>query len=437
MKIHLRFLGAIIALLMGLSIVNAAPYQQDDNLLENPSFERPFPNGIAENWQNWFRDDPANTRDPDCLNGYHFRPKWRDELNTDRIHEGFTSQYVGNNWDTWQAGVFQTVTVTPGTTYRFSAFARVYASNEMGATSQNDLQANVRVGIDPNGSELWSDADIVWSGTGSPHDTWQQFSTEVAATGDKITVFTAADWGVQGINQCRQFLDVWFDSAELVEVLPPATATPPPPPTLPPPPPATNTPVSEATPTATSAVPTIAPTATAVPTNTPVPGATICVNAFADENANGLRDENEAYIAGITFRVGNLDTLVGQAVSLGTSEAICFEGVAPGSYQVSQLVPANLQMTTAPNATLDVEEDKTYGVEFGSRIPPVGISNNDTSSPDTIASNNTLPTVAPEISAAPEASGVNWLVVGGIFVAIIAIFGVGAFILLVLRRQSS
>lgn len=435
MKIYLRFLGVMITLLMGLSVANAAPRQQDNNLLDNPSFERPFPNGVAEDWQKWFRNDPVDTKDPDCLNGYHFRPKWGDETSsTDLIHEGFASQYVGNNWDTWQAGVFQTVSVTPGTAYRFSFFARVHGSNQTNTASEGDLQANVRAGIDPNGSEKWNDADVVWSSSGSPHDSWQQFSIEAVATDTQLTVFAGANWGIEGVNQCRQFLDTWFDSAILSEVLPPATDTPVPLPTLPPAPTAINPPLA----TATSEIPPTAapePTATAVPTDTPIPGATICVNAFADANANGLRDESESYIAGITFRVGNLDQLIGQAVSLGTTEAVCFAGIVPGSYQVSQLVPANLQMTTAPNATLNVEEGKTYGVEFGSRIPPVGISNNDTSSPDTIASNSTLPTVAPGIVNAPNSAGVNWLLVGGIFVAVVAIFGLIAFFLLVLRRQ--
>ena len=431
MKIYLRVLGIITTLLLGLASANAAPPQQNSNLLENPSFERPFPNDIADKWQSWFRNDPNDSKDPDCLNGYHFRPKWRGETSsTDLIHEGFASQYVGNNWDTWQAGVFQTVPVTPGSTYRFTIFARVHGANEASpASSESNLQANVQVGIDPNGSELWSDTDIVWGGTGSPHDSWQQFGAEAVAAGDRLTVFAAADWGVEGINQCRQFLDVWFDSATLSEVLPPATDTPPPPP------PATATPL----PTATSNIPptaTAIPTATAVPTNTPIPGAIICVNAFADENANGLRDERETYIAGITFRVGNLDEIIGQAVSLGTAEAICFAGVQPGSYQVSQLVPANLQMTTAPNATLTVEEDKTYSVEFGSRIAPVGINNNDTANPDTVASNSGSPTLAPE-TATPAEPGSNWLLIGGLFVAIIAVFSLGAFIFLVLRRQSS
>ena len=436
MKRHLRFLFIFISLLATLSVVNASPSQQNNNLLQNPGMERPFSSGTADKWQRWFRDDPPDAKDPECLNGYHFRPKWNIESGTDFIHEGFSSQYVGNNWDTWQGGVYQTVNVTPGTTYRFSFFARVRGSNETSPTpSEGGLQANVRAGIDPNGSGNWADSDVVWGGAGSPHDTWQQFSVETVATGDKVTVFTAADWGVQGTNQCRQFLDTWFDSAQLTVALPPPTDTPVPLPTSPPLPTFTPTPI----PTATEAVPptaTTAPTATAVPTDTPIPGGVVCVNAFADDNANGIRDEAESYIAGITFQVGSLETVVGQAVSTGTVDPICFEGVTPGSYQVSQIVPARLQMTTAPNATIQVEEGKTYGIEFGSRIAPAGISSNDTASPDTIASDVIIPTVAPEVVAQSSDEGFSLLAYSGLFVLVLGVIGLGVLIFIALRRQA-
>jgi hypothetical protein len=117
MKLHFLILVALIFLLTTFSAVRAAPRQQAENLLDNPSLERPFPNGIADQWQNWFRNDPADEKDAECLNGYHFRPKWNQESgNTDFIYEGFSAQYVGNNWDTWQGGVYQTVAVTPGIT---------------------------------------------------------------------------------------------------------------------------------------------------------------------------------------------------------------------------------------------------------------------------------------------------------------------------------
>jgi hypothetical protein len=436
MKMRLRFLLMLIGLLATLPVVQAAPAQQT-NLLQNPGFEQPFSSGTADKWQRWSRDDPANAKDAACLNGYHFRPKWNVETNGSLVHGGSASQYIGNNWDTWQGGVHQTVAVTPGSTYRFSFFARVRGSNETSpAPSEGGLQANVRAGIDPNGSGNWADSDVVWGGAGSPHDTWQQFSVEVVAATDRVTVFTAADWGIQGVNQCRQFLDTWHDSAQLVVALPPPTNTPVPLPTNPPLPTATLTPeptaTMEASPTAT-----IVPTATAVPTDTPIPGGIVCVNAFADENANGIRDEVEGYIAGITLQVGSLETIVGQAVSTGTADSVCFEGVLPGSYQVSQLVPANLQMTTAPNTTIEVEAGKTYGIEFGSRFVPAGISSDDTISSTTVASNVTVPTLAPEVVEPPADAGFSLAAYAGLFVLLLAVIGVGVLIFIALRRQAS
>src|SRR5690606_14461512 len=143
------------------------------------------------------------------------------------------------------------------------------------------VQINMRAGIDPNGSGSWSDGDVVWGGAGSPHDSWQAFTVEATATGNQITVFTAADWGVTGVNQCRAHLDTWFDSGELVAQTPP-TATPAPLPTQAPP-------TATLPPAPTGGVPTEAAAATvvatmtqAVATDTPVPAgsSTICVNAF-------------------------------------------------------------------------------------------------------------------------------------------------------------
>ncbi|MEM7111684.1 MAG: hypothetical protein AAF614_04580 [Chloroflexota bacterium] len=96
---------------------------------------------------------------------------------------------------------------------------------------------------------------------------------------------------------------------------------------------------------------------------------TICVNAFGDENGNGAQDANEGYVAGITFTVGNSDELVGQAVSTGTSNPVCFEGVKANiEYQVSQTLPNRLEMTTASNTAVSVEAGNTVGIQFGSRL---------------------------------------------------------------------
>ncbi|MCZ7673214.1 MAG: hypothetical protein M5U34_41920 [Chloroflexi bacterium] len=180
------------------------------------------------------------------------------------------------------------------------------------AASEGGLQMNVRAGIDPSGNGgIWYDNDIVWSGSASPHDTWQQISVETTATNSTITVYTSANWAVKGVNQCRAHLDVWFDTAELIEVGPPPTNTPPPLPTLPPPPPVTNTPV----PPTETATPAETATFTPVPTDTPSPtpaGGTICANAFNDVNGNGLQDADEGFMAGVTFTVANPPPLWGR-----------------------------------------------------------------------------------------------------------------------------
>jgi hypothetical protein len=188
----------------------AEPQQQDGNLLQNGGFEQPFMNGTAQGWTAWSLQTEKQA--DDCTDGYHYLPKWNMETGGGFVSGGVTSQYIGNNWDTWSAGVLQTVDATPGSTYRFSFAAKGRAANDSSPDpSDFGVNMNIRAGIDPNGSGLWNDADVVWGAAGSPHDAWQTFTVEVQATGDKITVFTSADLGVPGVNQCRQFLDTWYD----------------------------------------------------------------------------------------------------------------------------------------------------------------------------------------------------------------------------------
>jgi len=352
--------------------VEAAPAQQEGNLLGNAGFEQPYVNGAAENWSTWHME--TERTDSECLSGYHYQPKWNMETNGSFVADGVASQYIGNNWDTWGGGVYQTVNVTPGVTYRFSFSAKGRTTSESSpAPSEAGINMNIRAGIDPNGSGLWQDGDVVWGASGSPHDTWQQFSVEATATGDKITVFTSADLGVPGVNQCRQFLDTWFDNAQLV------TAGPPPANTPPPAPPATAVPASTPTalPSPTSEVPaTTEPQATTEPSPTEesssdlelTTGGTICVNAFHDVNANGLHDLHEGYMAEVTITVATQSTIVGSMISEGSESPKCFYNLEPGPYQVAQQVPAQLQMTSAANAAVETSADTTVGVKFGSRV---------------------------------------------------------------------
>ena len=397
----------------------AAPAQQA-NLLNNADFEWPYDSdGSATGWGRWFRNS-SEDKFNDCANGYHKRPNWSQETNPALIKSGGSSQHVGNMWDTWSAGVQQTLPATPGVTYRFTVWGYSFAgNNDFPGPSEGGLQTQMRVGIDPNGSGVWNDADVVWSAPVNVLDQWQQFTIEATATGAEITVFTSSDYGVQGVNQCRKHLDSWWDAASVVEVGPPPTNTPAPLPTSPPPPPVTNTPIPP-TPTWTPETP---PTATAVPpTETPIPptGGTICVNAFADENANGVKDDNEGYMGNVTFPVAQGTQIIGQAVSTGTDTPACFVGLAPGEYQVAQTVPGRLEMTTAGNTTVTVQPDQIVGVEFGSRIRP----DDEGGVPGDGSENVPTPTPAAG-NGDGEAKPIPWLAVGGF-----ALLGLGVLLLL-------
>lgn len=351
---------------------SAAPVRQT-NLLNNPSFEEPYSGGVAQSWSPWHQELNSNPKPDNCSDRYSVRPKWSAEYNGSIIRDGGRSQHIGNQFDTWRAGVMQTVNVNPGSTYRLTFYGTGRTSNDQyPVPSDTSVNLGIRGGIDPNGSGVWSDGDVVWGGSGSPHmgggsGNWQQLSVEATATGNQMTVFVQSD--NSGANNCRAHLDAWFDQAQLVEVGPPPTNTPAPLPTSPPPPPATNTPVPP-TATATSAIPpTETPVPTETPTNTPEPpqGGVICTNAFSDTNGNGVRDADEGYMAGVTFTIAQNNEVLYTGVSNGSSTAICFESISAGTYVVAQQVPRNVEMTTAPNATVDVTEGSTLSLEFGSR----------------------------------------------------------------------
>ncbi len=380
MRIHLAriflFSGLVVLLVLvapGKATAEppAVPAYQA-NLLQNPGFEEPYSaEGAAANWARWHQELNSNPKPEGCSDYYLVLPKWGPEsASSALIYEGVRAQHIGNEWDTWRAGVMQTVNVNPGSTYRFSFFATGRAASEQyPAPSNTSVNLGVRGGIDPNGSGLWSDGDIVWGAAGSPHmsggqGAYQQFSVQATATAGKISVFVQADTG--GAGNCYHHLDVWFDKAELVEVGPPPTNTPPPPP---PPPPATNTPPPPTETPTPEFTPTFTATPTETPTNTPTPIQTgiICTNAFADSNGNGQRDPEEGYMAGVTFVVGQGGQVVApQGISTGSETPVCFENLMPGDYVVAQQIPRHLVMTTAPSANITVSSGTTISLEYGS-----------------------------------------------------------------------
>jgi hypothetical protein len=387
-----------LALAAGSSHSAAAVPPMQANLLSNPSFEEPYSSGVAQGWAKWHEEKNSSPKPQNCSAAYSVLPKWEPEVSSaGLILDGARSQHVGNSFDTWHGGVFMTLPATQGTTYRFSFWATGRASNDQyPAPSNTEVNMGVRAGIDPNGSGIWYDGDVVWGGSGSPHmagsqGNWQQFTVEATAAGTQISVYVQADFS--GANQCREHLDMWFDRAELVVAGPPPTNTPPPPP---PQPVVTNTPVPPPPTDTPAPTPTSAEPPTATPTHTPPPpqGGAICANAFADANANGLRDVTEGYMAGVTITVSQSGAVVAieQGVTTGSPTAICFENMPAGAYDVTQSIPPSLEMTTAATAAIQVTNGTRVSLEFGSRVAAEdGNNSGATVSPTATTSSGTPP----------------------------------------------
>jgi hypothetical protein len=403
--------------------------------LTNPSFEEPYSaDGAPQGWGRWHED--SGTKKDCATERYVFMPKWSGEQNTALILDGARSAHIGNQFDPWRAGLLQTVNVTPGTTYRFSVWGRGRGSNEQyPAPSDRSVSFRVRVAIDPTGSGNWTNASLVWSNAVSPHDSWEQAAVEVTATGDKLSLFVEAD--MSGVNNCRAHLDAWFDKAELTAV----NTAPPPAPTLPPLPPAVVNPppvVPQPTavpPTAVPATPTNVPAPTAVPP-TPTPtGGTICANAFGDNNGNGLKDADEGYMAGVRFIVAANNSVVGEAVSTGRPEPVCFNWLPAGNYQVGVTLPNTLEPTTATNITVPLQEGQTLGLEFGTRVrtTPTEIAQ---VTPEGGAT--ATPVGGTGTDGSDDGEGVpTWVilvtVIGGI--AFVILFGLVIYLITLLRKQ--
>lgn len=445
MNSYLR--GVLLAvLLIGLSfllasgkvepVVASSLYQT--NLVQNPSFEEPYANGVAQGWGRQHEEYNSNPKPADCGDYYTVLPSWSPELATGAlILDGGRSQHIGNQFDTWRAVVMQDVNVNPGSTYRFSFWSTGRASNnQYPGPSDGAVNLGVRAGIDPNGGGSLLAGGIVWGPSGSPHMSggqanWQQFSIETTAASNKITVFAEANNG--GPGNCRAHLDIWFDKAELIEAGPPPTNTPPPPP---PAPVVTNTPVPPTLTPTPVVPPTDTPIPTDTPTNTPEPpkGGVICANAFADENLNAIHDADEGWMAGVTLSLIQNEQVLETGISTGTETAVCFVNLIE-FYSVAQSVPRNLKLTNAPlSETMEASDGSSHYVPFGSWFASE-------SADDEVAEATPVDqgqeTPVEETGDSSESDGLNPLAIVGLGAIALAIVLLVVLIIVLLRQKSS
>jgi LysM repeat protein len=212
----------IVFLLVPYLTVEAAPVMQGGNLLGNSDFETldgGTSTGLAV-WAAWWFVD--NCKGNDQLN-YACQPNgFYPESQPNGaafIHSGNHAVTVRNNWDPWEGGVKQIVSAPAGSQVHLTVYGHLWDSNQSWASGvHSDTSATVysRIGIDPNGVDYpTSGSQVIWSGTGTPHDTWQVFSVDatVGASGRVTVIF---DTSYRGTS--RQFMTASWDDASLTVV---------------------------------------------------------------------------------------------------------------------------------------------------------------------------------------------------------------------------
>lgn len=118
----------------------------------------------------------------------------------------------------------------------------------------------------------------------------------------------------------------------------------------------------EDTPTPTSEVP-------PEPTPTPIPGnGTICIYLFNDLNGNAMAEEGEPALAGGAVSVTDRLSVVNKTgITLDTGEALCFEGIPEGDYNLSVAIPDGYNATTVTSYGLALKAGSVSTVDFGAQ----------------------------------------------------------------------
>jgi LysM repeat protein len=125
----------------------------------------------------------------------------------------------------------------------------------------------------------------------------------------------------------------------------------------------------------TGAAPTEAPTTAPLPTQVAeVQKSTICVLAFADDNANAIPEPAEGKLPGITFTVSNASGPLTNYTTDGTNEPHCFSELDAGSYTVTWTgsgTPTSEQ-TWPVDLAAGTTASRQFGISNGSTNLPGG-----------------------------------------------------------------
>ncbi|MEA3345334.1 MAG: SdrD B-like domain-containing protein [Chloroflexota bacterium] len=365
-----RFLNALLLILLLAWPALAAPPMQGGNWLQNGNFEGGFSQReagevvVANGWERWWQEGTEEQQD----DGYLRRPEYKP----DSSRAGGTQQKFFTNYATHNGGIYQRVSVPRGSKLTLTARAYVWSSEERDDYNRSDTPGNyaVMVGIDPTGGTNALAGTVVWSPGRMEYDHWMDLRVEATAQADAVTVF------LRGTVEYRsKHNNSYWDDAVLTAVEPTPTRRPPtatPKPTATP----TNTPTPTITPTPTDTpTPTVTPTPTSTPTPTPTPTppvGSLCVLAYEDLDGDGQWDAEERLLAGRRIRLLDKEgNLLAEHVTDGQSEPYCFQGLAPGVYQ---LVKQTLVGGGTVSMQAAVVGGKRLTLNFGEQAPPTPTS---------------------------------------------------------------
>ncbi len=179
---------AIVVAVMSLLVVTPAR-GADPNLIKNGSFEEGFVNGVGKGWAAFTNDGHCNY----AFVGDGWKPGVWDGMASQLI---VIASPVGVEPDRY-AGIYQSVAVAPGTTYRLTIHGMVRSSEGSVATSSYGYR--VQWAIDYTGGTDWRKLDAAawqeldwyeWPLSASGY--LETFSTDVKATSGKLTLFVRA-----------------------------------------------------------------------------------------------------------------------------------------------------------------------------------------------------------------------------------------------------
>lgn len=153
--------------------------------------------GVGVGWQAF---NPANPDGPDNLWHSHFS----ENKDPTSVHSGQRSQRISFEQVACEAGLFRTITTTPGHTYRVEVWGKYKSSQS------NPI---LYIGLDPTGGTNPAASTVTWtafSGTGG--DEWLQGTAKAKATGKVMTIYLKA---LRPLGKDLLYGDTFFDDVSV------------------------------------------------------------------------------------------------------------------------------------------------------------------------------------------------------------------------------